>query len=258
MRKSAVIIAAAVLGLATAFMFDDSVLAETGKKAPAPAATPMAAPAPPRTAVSGKVVSTMVSGGYTYIEIEAADKKRTWVAVPKANVAVGDKVEVAGGMIMDGFTSKSLNRTFDTIIFADSVITPGKGDAGAAAPSMPMNSLHPGQDAKAKQEVKPGSIVKAKGGYTVAEVFAKKNSLKGKKVAVKGKVTKVSSGIMGKNWLHIQDGSGKEGSSDLTVTTAEMAAVGDVVTVTGTLAVDKDFGMGYFYNAIMEDASVKK
>jgi len=258
LRKRAIVISSVAVGLATTFVFAGDVMAESGKKGLVVAQAPASAPASPRTLVTGKVVSTMSSGGYTYVEIESADKKRTWVAVPTANVNVGDNVEVKGGMVMDGFTSKSLNRTFDSIIFADAISTPGKGGAAASAPSTPMNAPHPGQDTKPKQEIKPGSIAKAKGGYTVAEIFAKKTALKDKKVSVKGKVTKTSSGIMGKNWLHIQDGSGKDGTNDLTVTTAETAAVGDVVTVTGTLAVDKDFGMGYFYNAILENATVKK
>lgn len=96
--------------------------------------------------------------------------------------------------------------------------------------------------------------------YKVADVYKNKDALNKKQVTVKGKVVKVSANIMDKNWIHIQDGSGHPGAknNDLTVTTTEAApAVGKVVTVTGTVAKDKDFGAGYFYNVIVENATIK-
>lgn len=101
------------------------------------------------------------------------------------------------------------------------------------------------------------AITKAKGGYTVEELFAKKDKLSGKKVTVRGKVAKFSPGIMGKNWIHLQDGSGKQGTNDMTVTTNQTAAVGDIVLITGNLVTNKDFGAGYKYEVIIEEATVK-
>jgi hypothetical protein len=89
-------------------------------------------------------------------------------------------------------------------------------------------------------------------------VFAEKASLAGKPVTVRGKVVKVNGGIMGKNWLHVRDGSGAEGTNDLTVTTSgELPELGTIVVVTGPVTLDKDFGMGYQYAVILEDAEVK-
>ena len=90
----------------------------------------------------------------------------------------------------------------------------------------------------------------------VEEVFAKKDTLNGKKITVKGEVVKFNSGIMGKNWVHIRDGSGKPGTNDLTATTKDTAKVGDKVVITGTLAAGKDFGAGYKYEAIIEEATI--
>lgn len=94
--------------------------------------------------------------------------------------------------------------------------------------------------------------------YKVEDVYAKKDKLSGKKVAVKGKVVKFNAGIMGKNWIHVQDGSGKQGTNDITATSNQSASVGDTVLVTGTLAVNKDFGGGYKYEIIIEEATVTK
>lgn len=110
---------------------------------------------------------------------------------------------------------------------------------------------------EAAEKGKVSSIAKAKGGYTVEELFAKKDKLKGKKVAVRGKVAKISEGIMGRTWIHLQDGSGKPGTNDITITTNQSARVGDIVLITGNLITDKDFGAGYKYAVIVEDATVK-
>jgi hypothetical protein len=114
--------------------------------------------------------------------------------------------------------------------------------------------------AKTSQAAEKGSapaITKAKGGYTVEELYAKKDELKGKKVAVRGKVVKFNGGIMGRNWAHLQDGSGKQGADDITVTTNQNAKIGDTIIATGVMATNKDFGGGYSYEVILEEAALK-
>jgi len=98
------------------------------------------------------------------------------------------------------------------------------------------------------------------GARTIAEIWSGKDSLKDKNVVVRGKVVKSLSGIMGKNWIHLRDGSGsrEKGNDDITVTTNGTAAVGDVVVVNGTLRADKDFGAGYVYSVIIEEAKLQK
>jgi hypothetical protein len=96
--------------------------------------------------------------------------------------------------------------------------------------------------------------------YAVADVFKNRAGLDAKVITVKGKVVKTKDGIMGKNWLHIQDGTGDAGkkTNDLTITTSQaLPKVGDTVVAKGTLHKDKDFGSGYFYEAIVEDATLK-
>jgi len=130
----------------------------------------------------------------------------------------------------------------------------------AQAPEAPTASAQVPADhpvAEPAAEVDLSGIVKADGGKTVAEVFAEKDALGGQKVIVRGKVVKTNAGIMGRNWLHVRDGSGAEGTNDLTVTTAaDLPAVGATVLLTGTLALDQDFGMGYQYPVIVQDAEL--
>lgn len=125
----------------------------------------------------------------------------------------------------------------------------------AATPTMPPGETHPAP--KAAAEVDLAGIAKAEGGKTVAEVFAEKDALAGKPVTFRGKVVKTNPDIMGKNWLHVRDGSGEEGTNDLTITTAgTLPNVGDTVLVTGNVTLNKDFGMGYAYDVLVEDAQV--
>lgn len=125
----------------------------------------------------------------------------------------------------------------------------------ATTPTMPPGETHPAP--KAAAEVDLTGIAKAEGGKTVAEVFAEKDALAGKPVTFRGKVVKTNPDIMGKNWLHVRDGSGEEGTNDLTITTAgTLPSVGDTVLVTGNVTLNKDFGMGYAYDVLVEDAQV--
>jgi hypothetical protein len=130
------------------------------------------------------------------------------------------------------------------------------------APSHPAASAAHRSAAPIEPSVGDVRVPKAEGkeAKTVAEVFAERETLKNRSVAVRGTVVKSLSGIMGRNWLHVRDGSGSSTAKDddLTVTSLQSAAVGDVVTVKGTVHVDRDFGAGYRYPVIVEDATFVK
>lgn len=129
--------------------------------------------------------------------------------------------------------------------------------APAPAPTEAAATPHPTPAAAPAADVDLSGIAKAEGGKTIAEIYADKDQLGDATVVVRGKVVKTNAQIMDKNWLHVRDGSGAEGSNDLTVTTAgELPNVGDTVLVTGKVSLNKDFGMGYQYPVIMEDAEV--
>lgn len=91
---------------------------------------------------------------------------------------------------------------------------------------------------------------------TVAALYQDKVALAGKLVRVQGTVVKVNNAIMKRNFLHVQDGTGKQGTDDLTVTSQQTANVGDKVLVTGRVAVDRDFGAGYSYPLLLEEATI--
>lgn len=222
-----------------------------------PAAEKAAAPATASAAgKSGTVIETIDAAGYTYVQVDTGTEK-FWAAAPQFAAKAGDPVIVPEGMPMENYHSKSLDRTFDVVYFVDSVVVGGAQSASASAGAMPEG--HPAIDnpatTPAAATVDLTNIKKA--GKTVAEIFAEKDQLNGKAVEVRGKVVKYSPEIMGKNWIHIQDGTGGEGTNDLTVTTSAQAAQGDTVVVSGQVTTNKDFGYGYKYDVIIEDATVK-
>jgi hypothetical protein len=206
---------------------------------------PMPATTPPPAGddVEGKIVETMSSGGYTYAHLDH-DGAKVWVAGPETKLVVGASLGKMTGTLMTDFRSNTLNRTFDRIYFVGGF--PGATPAPVAA-SATVATAPAGADEK---------VAAAPNGKTVAAVWAAKDALKGKPVIVRGKVVKLNNGIMGRNWVHLRDGTGANGTNDLLVTTQDVAKLGDVVTATGTIATKQDFGAGYAYDVMVENATL--
>ncbi len=235
--------------------------------------------AAPGAPVTGKVLETMDSAGYTFMNVETGAGPK-WIAVNQAPVSVGDEVTYMDGMVMQNFVSKSLDRTFPEIVFSGGLV--GKGATppatpppGTAAESFSQALRSEGAPAAGDAGMTTGSqkavvpssadvkVEKATGenSYSVGEIFSKGAELNGKTVVVRGKVMKVSPRIMGRNWIHLQDGTGNpaDNTHDLVVTTSlEPDPAWDIITMEGILAADKDFGSGYTYAVIIEEASLKQ
>ena len=195
------------------------------------------------------VKEVLQTTSYTYLNGEDNGKLQ-WLAVPKMVANVGDIYYYQGGMDMGKFTSKELDRTFESIIFLNGVISPDVVEGGKTV----LNQSTQKTDlAEKKLDVK---ITPAAGGITIAELFSNKEKYAGKVVKIKGKVTKYNSKIMGKNWIHLQDGTGSSEGFDFTATTAEEVNVDDIITIEGIITLNKDFGSGYFYEIIMENGKL--
>jgi hypothetical protein len=211
-----------------------------------------AASAPQIVWQSGVVLETMDAADYTYVRVDL-NGEEIWAAAPRVEVAVGDRVTIPPGAPMQNFHSSSMDRTFELIYFVGEILPDG---AQPAVGEMPPGHPPIGGDVGSAEVV--DVFEKAEGGYTIAEIHGQKSELAGREVAVRGRVVKVNRGILGANWLHIQDGSGDAagGTNDLTVTTQALASVGDTVVAVGMLETDKDFGAGYRYDVIITGARV--
>jgi len=224
--------------------------------------------------ITGKVVETMSTAGYTYVLVDTGTKK-VWAAGLQFTVKVGDPVTFAAGNVMQNFHSQSLNRDFDQVYFTGSItVNNGASGASPAAPAlppghppltdMPASVLPPGHPSLDGQSASPApdvtltGIKPAAGGQTIQQIFAGAAKLVGKPVAVRGRVVKYNANILGKNWLHIRDGSGDPGKDDydLAVTTTDKAKLGDIVVVTGVLSTNKDFGYNYKFSVMLDGAQV--
>lgn len=192
--------------------------------------------------LEGKVTQVIDSAGYTYAEVDTG-KGKVWAAGPVTPLKVGDKIMISTRMPMHNFHSQSMGRDFSVIYFVDNFVS------GGATPEAKK------QTAKKPSATPVEGIRKAEGGRTIAEIYSGKNDLNGKTVRVRGKVTRLTTGVLDKNWLHIMDSSSPE---DLTVTTTDKADIGDVVLVEGKIGLDRDYGYGYVYPVIMEDAKIRK
>lgn len=198
--------------------------------------------------VAGEVLEVKDVDSYTYLRLKTKDGE-TWAAVNTASVKKGAKVSIDNAMVMKNFESKTLKKTFPSIVF---------GTLAGAGSIADATSAHAGMSKPA--DTGPIKVAKATGAnaYTVAEVVTKAVTLKDKPVLVSGKVVKYNAGIMGKNWVHLQDGSGAvaDGSNDVLVTTSAEAKLGDVLIVSGVVRNNKDFGAGYSYKVLIEDAKL--
>lgn len=215
-----------------------------GNSIPKPEAEPIAHTA--------KVVETMSSAGYTYVRVE--EKARTfWIALPEARVEVGETISFYEQMLMENFTSRSLNRTFDRILFVEAI---NKGtELPTRAEAVPShNKEQPKQNFEYRA---PQELGEAIGRFSIKDVFAKKAELNGKVIEVKGSIAKLTRQIMGRDWIHLEDGSGtkEEKNHKIVFRTIQGGVnVGDEVVAKGVLYMNKDFGHGYFYPVIVEDA----
>ena len=232
--------------------------AQQTQTSPAPSPTAaQPAPAQPSAGYRGTVVEVINSGGYTYVQVDTGSEK-IWAAANQFQVKASDQVMVPQGIPMENFHSKTLNRTFDTVYFVSGITVAGADKPAGQIPQghPDVSQSHITPPSTASSGVDFSGLKKAEGGKTVAEIYADKSNLSGKNVTVRGKVVKFTPEIMGKNWIHLQDGTGDQGTHDLTLTTNGTAKVGDTVLVSGVVAVDKDFGAGYQYAVIIEDAKI--
>ena len=195
---------------------------------------------------AAKVEDKIDAGDYTYLQV-TENGKTYWIAATRMDIEVGEMVYFSQAMEMKNFRSKSLNRTFESVLFVQ--------DAAKFPNQKIGDDPHKNLTSRKDEQI---SIESHEGNKTVEQIYSEKESLNGKIVKVKGEVVKINQNIMSRNWIHLQDGTGDETSFDLVVTSQDVAKVGDIITAEGIVAKDKDFGAGYFFPVILEEAKIIK
>jgi hypothetical protein len=186
---------------------------------------------------------------YTYLNVSENETKY-WIAISKREVKVGDTYYFKGGLLKKNFFSQEYNRVFETMYLVSNFWKQPSSDEAALDQTFAELRMKEGQT-----DLEVGNIAPAEGAITLAELFKNKEQYANQLIKVTGKCVKVNPRIMNRNWVHIQDSSDEE--LDLTITTAENIPLGAVVTLEGTIALNKDFGAGYRYDIIMEGAVVQ-
>ena len=211
------------------------------------------APASAATVIlKGEVLEVQDVDNYTYLHLKTSSGE-LWSAVATSAVKKGDTVTVENAEQMDNFESKALKKTFPKIFFGSLAATPESNAAKVSAAHAGAANADFSGDVKVSKAVGPQ-------GRSVAEIINQRVELKDKTVLLHARVVKFSAAIMGKNWLHLRDGSGSaaDATQDLVATSAETFKIGDIVQITGTVRTDKDFGAGYAYKVLIEDGELKK
>ncbi len=201
-------------------------------------------------AVTVKVKAVEQVANYTYLLVKGKGPDY-WIAVSSTEIQVGESITYQGGMLMENFHSKELDRTFEKVLFLD-------GIDGSQTPSNTDAMLGTTQGSEIKTDRLETSIEAEEGTVSIADIYADPAAYEGKTIRVKGEVAKFNPNIMERNWIHLQDGTDFEGKYDLTVTSQEGFVVGQVLTVEGILALNRDFGYGYSYEVLLEKATVAK
>jgi len=235
-----------ILALALLAGCNNAKVKKTENKPSTETAAQPSAAVPMHTVVAKDVIQT---SGYTYLLLTEGAKEY-WAAVTRFEAVKGKTYYYKEGMEMTNFKSKELNRVFESIQFIMEL-----SDQPLQEKKAPVLTT------KGKQNLEKVDGIKVEpvsGGVKLSEIFANPGNYSGKKVKITGQVVKFSPEIMGKNWVHLQDGTEANGSYDLTITTMDAVEVGKIVTFEGVLAVGKDFGYGYKYDVIVEESKLVK
>ena len=216
--------------------------------------------------LKGEVLEIIDVDPYTYLRLRTSAGE-LWAAVNKAPVKKGSEVTIYDPTVMENFESPKLKRTFSSIVFG--TLGTAAPAPAASAPATPGANPHAGADigqmhGAVGKSVDVGALTVAKAdgpsARTIAEVNGNRTALKDKTVTIRAKVVKVNANVMGKNWVHLRDGSGSaaDASDDLLVTSKEEPKVGDVVIAKGVVKTDVDLGSGYTYKVLVENVSFRK
>lgn len=212
-----------------------ALLSCSGSAPPPPAAPPPGVPAGDWANVAPAVVQEVLRGeGRSYLRIQEGPYE-FWVSVPEIEVKAGDYVLLGKGPLQNGYKSEATGKVFDELTMIEQVAVVDQATASAAV-----------------------RLVPPEGGIDIGTLYTRRAELAGQPVKVRGRVVKVSKNVFDTNWYHLQDGTKGpgEGEHDLTVTSTVEADVGAVLVASGPLTIDLDLGFGYFYAAILKDATV--
>jgi hypothetical protein len=184
---------------------------------------------------------------YVYLQVTEGIEQ-FWIATRKQAVQPGEVYFYRGGLLKTNFESKEYQRVFDEIYLVSKLV----GEKHGQAEGMTLPASIPA--ATAKGTASPPSAKAPAGSMTIAELLRDPSQYAGKTIQLHGTCVKINPSIMGRNWIHLQDGS--KDDYDLVITSATPVQEGQVVTMQAVVTLNKDFGAGYTYELILEEGKV--
>jgi hypothetical protein len=199
------------------------------------------------------VKEVLQTKNYTYLHGSVNDTDK-WLAIPSIDAHAGEVYYYSGGMLMPDFESKELKRKFPAVIFLGSVT---KDPDNTSTINLDYDSTKGPYKRKVVEEVKKEIKINSEAGcISIENLLAKIDSFTNKTVKIKGQVTKYTPKIMNKNWIHLQDGTAYKGKFEVVATTNSIVKIGQTIILEGKITRNKDFGYGYFFEVILEDAKI--
>jgi len=193
------------------------------------------------------VIEVLPTDKYVYLKSKEGDDE-FWVAVLKQEVEVGDKFFFKGGLLKTNFESKEYNRVFDKVYLVSRLIPVGVTNTSKAKSDVKSN------DSQLEKSISDNVINHKDGSITIKQLTDNPEKYENKKIQLTGKCVKLNPNIMGRNWVHLQDDTNND--YDLVVTMDVAVPVGHIVSLLGTVTLNKDFGAGYKYDLIVENAEL--
>ncbi len=185
---------------------------------------------------------------YVYLKVNEGVESY-WLATKKMEVEVGATYFFRNGLLKTNFESKEHKRTFDKLFLVSSIVPESHGNSNEQK-NIEMHAFEGDNSMSGSEEASNSDIL------SIATLVGNKTNLEGKTVTLKGICTKVNAKIMGRNWIHLKDGTMDD--YDLVITSDQEIPVGHEVTIQGTVSLKKDFGSGYYYELLVENGKPLK
>lgn len=182
-----------------------------------------------------EVLEVLPTEKYVYLRVYEGEDEY-WIATGKQAAEVGSKYFFRDGLLKTNFESKEYNRVFDKVYLVSKLVPENHA----------QDNISYAQSSK--------NITKVEGSISIKEVIEQASTLEGKEVQLTGECTKLNANIMGRNWIHLKDGT--KDDYDFVVTSDQAIPEGHIVTIKGTVGLNRDFGSGYRYDLLIENASI--
>ena len=184
---------------------------------------------------------------YVYVNVNEG-VEQYWVATALTEIVVGETYFFRGGLLKTNFESKEYNRMFERIYLVSQFVPAKHGGNSSSASDLTTPSSNQKKNDPVKASKK---IEKAEGSISIAELVNNYQKYEGQTVQLSGECVKINPQIMGRNWIHLKDGS--KDNYDLVITSDIFVREGSIITIKATVVLNKDYGAGYKYDLILED-----